>query len=115
MTKPKRPGADRRAKAPATLSDQAAVLWLTLLAEYDFADSVGRTLLEEALVAWDRARAAAAMIARDGAVLAGPDGALRRHPACSVERDSRAQFVRILRELGVNLEPVNDVGRPSGR
>jgi P27 family predicted phage terminase small subunit len=72
-------------------------------------------MLEEALIGWDRARSAAEMIARDGAVVVSADGSMRRHPAVGVERDARAQALRIFRELGLNLEPVNPVGRPSGR
>ena len=105
----------RRPAAPATLTPEASSLWRELVAEYDFDDRVGRMLLEEGLIAWDRARSAAALIARDGAVLVGRDGAMRRHPAVGIERDSRAQFVRIMRELGVNLEPVGGTGRPAGR
>jgi P27 family predicted phage terminase small subunit len=120
MTKAKRSTAPQPAPDPGDspsplLSDQAKALWHSLTDEYDFSDTLGRVMLAEALMAWDRARAASEMIARDGAVVTGADGTPRRHPACGIERDSRAQAIRIFRELGLNLEPVNAVGRPSGR
>lgn len=120
MSKSKRtsapqPAADPGKTPPALLSDSAKALWHSLTDEYDFGDVLGRVMLGEALQAWDRSRAASELIARDGAVITAADGTPRRHPACGIERDSRAQAIKIFRELGLNLEPVNPVGRPSGR
>jgi P27 family predicted phage terminase small subunit len=114
-TTPRQPAPEPGASPPELLSDPAKALWHRLVDEFDFSDTLGRVMLAEGLMAWDRARAASEMIARDGAVVSGSDGTPRRHPACGIERDSRAQAIKIFRELGLNLEPVNPVGRPSGR
>ena len=108
------PPVDGGSTPPPTLSPAAQSLWTRLTDEYDFSDLLGRVMLEEGLICWDRARAATETIAREGAVLGGA-GKARRHPAVGIERDARAQAIRIFRELGLNLEPVKPIGRPPGR
>ena len=61
----------------------------------------------------DRARAAGAVIQREGAVFKDRFGQPRLHPAVLVERDNTAAMLRALNSLGLDLEPLRDgPGRP---
>lgn len=75
-----------------------------LMKKYDF-ESHHHTLLFLACTAIDRAAEAREALARDGAIVAGPDGTPRRHPAVTVERDSMLAVARLLRELGLDVDP----------
>jgi phage terminase small subunit len=102
-------------KPPATLTPAAAVLWRTLQHDYGIDDAAGLSLLDEALQAWDLAHAAAEAVRRDGPIVV-ERGIPKRHPGVGVELDARSQFVRIVKELGLSLEPLNpSPGRPRGK
>jgi P27 family predicted phage terminase small subunit len=101
--------------APSTLSAEAADRWRKLTLEYAITDVAGLMLVEAALVAWDRMRAAQALIKRDGMVVASSNGQQRAHPAVAIERDSRNAFQRALKQLNLDIEPLRDAtGRPPG-
>lgn len=78
---------------PAHLSERAKQLWNAIVPGR--AASPGRlALLQVALEALDRADEAAALIRRDGLVLAGEGKIAHVHPAARVEKDARGDFQR---------------------
>jgi len=63
-------------------------------------------LLTLAATCLDRIDDARKHIAENGVVKTSVGGSPKTNPACSVERDNKILFCRILRELGIfNLEP----------
>ena len=83
--------------------------------EFDLGDEHAQFLLGEAMAAYDRVIEARALIAKHGAVVVGPSGALKTNPATIVERDSCARMAAFLKQLNINVEPLHDrVGRPNG-
>jgi len=87
--------------APAHLSRDARAFWRAVLRDYDL-DAGGLRLLQGACEALDRTAEARAAIDQDGAYLPDRFGQIKAHPGLSVERESRAQFERHLRALGLD-------------
>ena len=101
-------------KPPANLGPAGVSLWRSIMAEYDISDAGGRTLLEQAAAAYDRAERLRVEIERDGEIIRGRAG-MREHPALRGELASRAFICRTLQRLGINLEATRMTsGRPSG-
>jgi hypothetical protein len=69
-------------------------------------------ILNAALASWDRCEEAAAIVNRDGAVVRDRFGQQKVHPAIAIERDSRAAFLRGMRELDVDGAVEADVRPP---
>jgi phage terminase small subunit len=88
---------------PAHLSAEAANWWRQIVADYDL-EAHHLKLLEAAADAWDRMAQARTTLLADGLVVVGGTG-LRAHPCVAVERDARAAFARLVRELDLD-EPV---------
>lgn len=88
------------APPPVHLSEPSRELWGDILARFDLSPWELR-LLGEALNALDRAEQARVAVG-DRIVVATKDGSLKPHPALTVERDSRASFARMLRQLGLD-------------
>lgn len=84
------------------LSSEARSLWRSVLADYSL-EPHHLAILQAACEALDRTAEARAAIERDGAYVEGRFGT-KAHPALSIERDNRTQFLRALRELGLDLE-----------
>ena len=104
------------ANPPKHLSPEARRWWRKLQQEYRFDDEGGLLLLQTALEAFDRMRAAQAAIKEDGATALDRFGQLKAHPLLSVERDARAALLAALKALNLDLEPLRDgPGRPPGR
>lgn len=105
----KNSGTRRRARtpppAPKHLSAEARRWWAALQEENDIADQAGLLLLQSALEAFDRMKAAQQAIKKDGLTFADRFGQLRINPATTVERDSRAAMLAALRALNLDLEP----------
>ena len=98
---------------PKGLTRAAKAAWREIVEAYGLDDRAAFMLLEGALTAFDRMRAAAEMVARDGLVVPIADGSVKPHPAITIERDSRAAMVASLKSLNLDLEPLRDrLGRP---
>jgi len=93
-------------KPPVHLSLEARRHWNRITAAYEItADSA--MILETGLANWDMAQEARELLRREGMVVDG-----KRHPAIEIVKQGNATFLRAFRELGLNLAPPGDVGRP---
>jgi hypothetical protein len=105
MTKPNLPA------APPHLSPEARGWWDRFVAGWRL-DDAALLVLQTALEAFDRMRAATAVLEAQGLVTAKGTA----HPLVTVERDSRLALLRALRSLHLDVEPVlAGAGRPPGR
>jgi hypothetical protein len=98
---------------PRTLGKSGGNLWRTLTANYRFDDVGGLELLTQLCGAIDRIEALAERIRADGEVIY-VRGVPRVHPALKDETQLRALIARLLQRLGLTVEAVKPVGRPSG-
>src|SRR5262245_3974597 len=54
-------------------------------------------------------------LAKKGLVTADRHGQLRAHPCCAVERDGRGQMLAAIKQLNLDIEPLQPrIGRPAG-
>ena len=98
---------------PANLNKTGRDLWQSVMSEYDIRDSGGQQMLQQICEAADRVHEFRAIISRDGPVVrtkAGP----KDHPLIKHDLAARPFIVRFLR-LGLDVEPVRAVGRPTTR
>jgi P27 family predicted phage terminase small subunit len=103
-------------KAPKQLSPEARKWWRKLRDEYAIDDVAGLLLLQTAMEAFDRMRAAQAAIEEEGATVVDRFAQVKGHPLLCVERDARASMMAALKALNLDLEPLRDgPGRPPGR
>jgi P27 family predicted phage terminase small subunit len=105
----------RSPRPPAGLCPASRALWRRLVREYAITDSGGLALLELAAQAYRRLVEARAILDKQGVTITDRHGQLRAHPLVNVERDARIAVVATLKQLGLDLEPVGNVGRPGGR
>jgi len=101
-------------KAPSHLSPPARRWWSELAREYDIVDAGGLALLTVAAEAWERARDARELIAKEGAVTPDRFGTPTAHPAVRIEHGARAQLLQALKQLHLDVEPLKAPGRPTG-
>jgi P27 family predicted phage terminase small subunit len=92
---------------PEHLSAEMQHWWRTIVADFDL-EAHHLKLLESAADAWDRLVTARAELLRDGITVEGGKGR-KQHPAVAIERDSRAAFARLIRELDLDC-PVPSPG-----
>ena len=97
---------------PRKLGDLGLSLWQSIQDEYRIDDAAGRELLAQACECADRIGRLAAKIDADGEVLETEHGP-KVHPAVKEELAGRNFIVKTLQKLGLNLEPVRMVGRPT--
>jgi hypothetical protein len=88
-------------------------LWNVIMSEYHLEDGGGLEILMQACEAADRVAALAEKISIDGAVIQTKNGP-KAHPALKDELAGRAFICRTLERLGLNLEAIRPIGRPSG-
>jgi P27 family predicted phage terminase small subunit len=100
-------------RAPAHLSEASRRFWTQVCRDYALQLPHFR-LLQATLEAWDRMNEARAIIDRDGLVILDRYQKPKAHPAVAIERDSRLAFIRGLRELDLEGEPLPDP-RPTRR
>jgi hypothetical protein len=68
--------------------------------------------LAHACASLDRAEACAGLIAEHGELLKTRNG-VRENPLCKIELACRSFVVRTLARLGLDVEPIGRIGRPS--
>jgi phage terminase small subunit len=93
-------------KPPVHLSIDARRHWNRITAAYEITADAAM-ILETALANWDMAQAARELLRREGMVVDN-----RRHPAIETQKLGDMIFLRCMRELGLNIAPPGDVGRP---
>jgi hypothetical protein len=99
---------------PRPLGPAGQQLWESIQGEYNIQDQGGVAMLLVGCQAFDRAEKLRVEIDRDGEVVRLRNGNIRSHPALRDEVQARAQLMRCLEKLGLNLEPIKSIGRPSG-
>jgi len=84
--------------------------------EYDLSDSGAQIILTALLEAWDAMRAAQQVVKTEGLTVQDRFGQCKAHPLCTVIRDCRAQVLAGLKQLNLDIEPLQaGPGRPPGR
>src|SRR6476660_3334638 len=96
-------------KAPAHLRPDTRTWWQSVHQDYDLGEHHSR-LLTMACEAWDRAVQAREILAEDGITLGGREGGSRPHPCIAIERDSRIAFTRLVAQLNLDAEWLEDSG-----
>jgi hypothetical protein len=99
---------------PRQLGAHGLELWSAIQREYYITDPGGIELLAQACSGLDRAEQLGERIGADGAIVHTRSGP-KPHPALAAELAARAFVCRQLERLGLNLEAVRPIGRPSGR
>jgi hypothetical protein len=74
---------------------------------YGLRDEVSLRILEEACASLQRARMARETIDREGMTFPDAKGNPKMHPACVVERDSRAAALAAFRQLNLELPRIS--------
>lgn len=98
--------------APRKLGLHGSKLWASVQSEYAIADAGGLEMLAQACAALDRAESCREQIDADGEITRTKAG-LREHALLKIELANRSFVVRTLARLGLDVEPVKAVGRPS--
>jgi len=102
-------------KPPKHLSREGKKWWLEIQNEFSIDDSGGLSILTAAAEAFDRMTAARKLIDLEGLTVFDRFQQKKVHPAVIIERDARGQMLQALRDLRLDVEPLNhNVGRPSG-
>ena len=97
---------------PRELGRHGMALWRSVQHDYRIDDAGGTELLAQACAAADRVEALAERISADGEVVSSRAGP-KAHPALRDELAGRAFIVRTLERLGLNVETIKPIGRPS--
>jgi len=96
---------------PPHLRPETASWWKAVVAEFDLEQHHLR-LLRLACEAWDRGQEAREAIAEHGSVYVDRFGQPRARPEIAIERDARISFARLMRELALDVDGPDEVGRP---
>jgi P27 family predicted phage terminase small subunit len=104
-----------RPKPPRGLSAEARTWWSRIRREYGVGDAGGLLILASACEAFDRMRQAQRRLRREGLTARDRFGQRKANPATLIERDSRSAMLAALKQLNLDIEPLNDrPGRPPG-
>jgi P27 family predicted phage terminase small subunit len=91
-------------RAPAHLSDSSRRLYGQITGNW-ILESHHLAILTKALEALDRADQARAEIGTGPLMVESRLGEMKSHPLLAVEREARAQFGTLLKQLGLDLTP----------
>ena len=101
-------------KIPKHLGKHGADLYQRIVNEFGIDDSGGLQLLLACCEALDRLRQVQEVIAKDGVTVQDRFGQVRPHPLLTVERDCRTQIISSIKNLNLDLEPLQAIGHPPG-
>jgi phage terminase small subunit len=90
---------------PPQLGIAGRRFFLDVMGQYALEEAHHLALLVGAAEALDTAAAAREALTRDGVVFRDRFGQPRANPAAAILRDAKATFVRLIRELGLDVEP----------
>src|SRR3954468_15045165 len=99
-------------RPPRHLSDESRAWFAVVTKDFDL-ESHHFKLLQAACESWDRAQQAREILLRDGITFVDRHGHIRPNPAANIERDSKALFARLLRELGLDVVEAEGPRPPS--
>jgi P27 family predicted phage terminase small subunit len=99
--------------APKHLRTDGRSHWECVLSTFAF-DDHDLPLLQSACEQLDRAAEARAIVSKEGVTIVDRFGQKREHPAVATERAAHLAFVRIERELSLQIPPA-DSRPPPGR
>jgi P27 family predicted phage terminase small subunit len=102
------------AKAPNGLGAQGKRLWKKILSEYELTESHDLARLEMACRTLDNLHDAEDRVRRDGMFTENRYGNIVEHPAVKSIKDFRLLFVKIIRELSLDIVQPGD-SRPPGK
>ena len=89
---------------PAHLSDRAKAIWRSVLKSGRSRQRLA--MVQTALEALDRADEAREIINKDGMLISTKEGGMSHsHPLLKIEKDNRALFARLWRELDLTADP----------
>ena len=97
---------------PEVLGAAGAEFWTRAMAENDLSAAHDEERLLMACKCLDECVAIEAQIETDGRFVRNRYNALVEHPGLKGLRDFRTLFVRIIREMGLDLEPPTDTRPP---
>ncbi len=100
-------------RPPKHLRPATKAWWSTVVHDYHL-EPHHVLLLTAACESLDRAAQGREAVEKDGAFFVDRHGARKPHPGLQVERDSRALFSRLLRELGLDVD-APDAPRARGK
>jgi len=89
-------------KPPNYLSAQAKRIWTKIIETYEIEDIAALTILKTACDSFDRAEKARKQLDKEGITVTDRWGQQKSHPAASIERDARAQFLAALKALRID-------------
>jgi phage terminase small subunit len=93
---------------------EADDLWRVVTRDW-LLDEAALAVLATACRALTQDLQAAALVAKEGLVVRDRWGQAKPNPAVAIRRDAQSTFLRAMKELGLDLEPVGPVGRPPGK
>lgn len=96
---------------PEHLGPAGAGEWRRVVSEFDIELQRLGTLLV-ACDAYDMHEAAREQVAQEGLIYETGQGMKRVHPAAAVMRDAGIRYLRAMRELNIDAEPMVDACRP---
>src|SRR5262245_56014300 len=105
---------EKRTKpAPQHLSKEGKTFWNRILRRYDMEEHELR-VLQAAIESWERMQAAREQLGREGLTIAGREGGMRAHPCIGIERDAKASFAQLIKQLKLNEDDApKQMGRPT--
>jgi hypothetical protein len=97
---------------PSNLGKAGRTLWQSIMTEYDIRDSGGQQMLLQICEAADRVQEFSTIIKRDGPVIRTKMRP-KDHPLLKHEQAARSFIIRSLGRLGLDVEPLKAIGRPT--
>ncbi len=90
-------------KPPGKLSAESLQLWNDIVGDFEL-EAHHLALLGRALEQHDRALSARKLIVAEGVTCKDRFGQLKPHPCIDIERNASLAFLRMTRELGLDIE-----------
>lgn len=103
-----------RTQAPKSLKKAGNQFWKTVMAEFVLESGHDLTRLEMACSCLDTIAESETIVEKEGLFVLDRFEQQKEHPGLKTIRDNKVIFCRIIRELGLDLEPPSD-SRPRGR
>lgn len=90
-------------------------LWRDIVSEYIEFEPHHLKLLQLICETWDKVVGAREVLQKDGSYFVDRYGQPKEHPAADAERKNKTLFMRLVRELGLDITPPSEQGRGKQR